>query len=47
MSLIVNHFLVEFTTSAYAIAVDGTTQIKLQHIIDDGPDFERVSFVLC
>ena len=26
---------------------DGTTQIKLQHIIDDGPDFERVSFVLC
>mgnify|MGYP003613864421 CR=1 FL=1 len=26
---------------------DGATQIKLRHIIDDGPDFERLSFVLC
>lgn len=27
--------------------IDGASQVKLLHILDDGPDFERVSFALC
>lgn len=26
---------------------DGSWQIKLVHVLDDGPDFERISFVVC
>jgi hypothetical protein len=26
---------------------DGVWQVRLLHVLDDGPDFERVSFVVC
>ena len=26
---------------------DGTWQVRLLHLLDDGPDFERVSFAVC
>ena len=29
------------------VFTDGAWQVKLLHILDDGPDYERVSFMLC
>ena len=29
------------------LSSDGTSQVKLLNILEDGPDFERVSFALC